>query len=196
MGLVQSLDYGLSPPNSFHRAMWHLSASRPGSWIFARLLPPVDRTLFGWSGGRLTVPGLLAGLPVLTVVTRGARSGVARTTPLVGVPVGDDVAVIGTHFGQAGTPSWYYNLRAHPSLEVSYRDNHVAATAREVALGGEEWRSIWELGRQIYGGYEAYARRIRDRPIHIMVFSTEITLLTPATPPTPTVSRRRPPGRP
>jgi deazaflavin-dependent oxidoreductase (nitroreductase family) len=86
---------------------------------------------------------------------------------LLGVPVGDDLALIGTQFGQPGTPGWYYNLRAQPQLEVAYRGKVIPARAREVE--GDEWAASWAAARQVYAGYEAYRRRIRDRPIHIMV---------------------------
>ena len=46
----------------------------------------------------------------------------------------------------------------------------MAAVARE--LQGEE-RQTGKPARQIYGGYDAYARRIKDRPIDIMLLSTQ-----------------------
>jgi deazaflavin-dependent oxidoreductase (nitroreductase family) len=169
VGLVQALGYEVPEPNAAQRAMWHVSASPPGAWLFARSLHHVDKLLLEASHGRFTVPGVLAGLPVLTVVATGARSGQRRRVPLLGVPAGDDLAVIGTRFGQAGTPAWYYNLRADPDVQVEYRDKTVPATAREVE--GDERAAIWTRARQLYAGYEAYARRIRDRPIHVMVLS-------------------------
>ena len=66
----------------------------------------IDRPLHRWTGGRLTAPGLLAGLPVIMVTTTGARSGLARTMPLAGIPVADDLAVVGSNFAQARTPAW------------------------------------------------------------------------------------------
>lgn len=122
------------------------------------------------SHGKVTLAGLTAGIPVLTITTIGVRTGQRRRTPLLGVPFGDDIAVIGTRFGQTGTPGWYYNLRAEPSLEVGYRDRTVSAFAREAA--DDEWQLIWDKARKIYAGYEAYARRIGDRKIRIMVLST------------------------
>jgi hypothetical protein len=38
---------------------------------------------------------------------------------------------------------------------------------------GEERQAIWERARQVYGGYDAYARRIKDRQIHIMLLGTQ-----------------------
>jgi deazaflavin-dependent oxidoreductase (nitroreductase family) len=129
----------------------------------------IDKGLLRLSRGSVTASGLLAGVPVLTVTTTGARTGLRRTTPLVGVPVGDDIAVIGTRFGQRGTPGWYYNLRAEPRAEVSFRQAHVSAVAREA--DADEGQAIWARARTIYAGYEAYAQRIKDREIHIMVLS-------------------------
>jgi deazaflavin-dependent oxidoreductase (nitroreductase family) len=167
MGLVQALGYQIPQPNAAQRAMWHVSASPPGAWLFLKILHRVDRPLLRRTHGRLAVPEILAGIPVITIITTGARTGQRRETPLLGVPVEDDLAVVGTHFGQPGTPAWYYNLRAKPVFEIAYRGRVVPARAREA--GGEEWSTIWARARSVYAGYEAYARRIRDRPIHIMV---------------------------
>jgi len=90
-------------------------------------------------------------------------------TPLLGVPFGGDIAIIGTNFGQPGTPDWYYNLRAQPRAEVTYRNRSVTATAREA--GAEERQAILGQAGKIYGGYEAYARRITDREIPIMILT-------------------------
>ena len=171
MGIIQDLGYQVPQPNSAQRAMWIISSSRPGSWLFARSLHHVDKALLSASKGRLTSAGILGGIPVLTITTTGARSGARRTVPLLGVPYGDDIAVIGTRFAQPGTPGWYYNLRADPSAEVSYRDKSVTARAREA--GQDERQEIWDLARKIYVGYEVYARRITGREIRIMVLSTD-----------------------
>ena len=92
---------------------------------------------------------------------------------MLGVPFAGDLAVIGTRFGQKGTPGWYYNLLADPVIQVIYQDKSTPAVAREVH--GEQRQAIWQRARQIYGGYDAYARRIKDRQIHIMLLSTQAT---------------------
>jgi len=169
MGLVQALDYTLPAPNAIQRAMRHISCSRPGAWLSARSLPQVDKFVLRVSRGQVTLTGATGGIPVLTITTTGARSGRRRTTPLVGVPFGGDIAVIGAHFGQPGTSAWYHNLRARPRAEVTYRNRTVPATAREAGAG--ERRAILGQARKIYAGYEAYARRIGDREIPVMVLS-------------------------
>ena len=79
---------------------------------------------------------------------------------------GGDIAIIGGHFGQPGTPGWYYNLRAQPRAEVTYRNRSVTATARDA--DADERQAILGQARKSYGGYEAYARRITDREIPIL----------------------------
>lgn len=169
MGLVQELAYDVPQPNGFQRAMWRVTSSRPGAWLFARVSHHIDLLVLKVSGGRWTLARLLAGIPVITLVTTGARTGQRRSTPLLGVPLGDDVAIIDTRFGQHGTPGWYFNLRKQPSAEVVYNDRTVAAVAREAQ--GPEWQEAWDRARRLYSGYEAYARRIIDRQIHVMVLS-------------------------
>jgi deazaflavin-dependent oxidoreductase (nitroreductase family) len=121
------------------------------------------------SRGQVTLPAVVAALPVLTVTTTGARTGQRRTTPLLGVPAGNDIAVIGTNFGQSRTPGWYHNMRADPKVEVTYRNKTVKALAREADDG--ERRAIWDRARLAYVGYDAYASRIKNREIHVMILS-------------------------
>lgn len=171
MGIIQALHYEVPRPNALQRGVWVISASRPGSWLFARSLHHIDKAVLAVSRGRLTSAGPLAGIPVLTVTSTGARTGALRTMPLLGVPYGDDIAILGTHFGQPSMPGWYYNLRANPTAEVSYRDTSLTARAREASE--EERPVIWDLARKIYAGYEAYGRRITGRKIPIMVLSAD-----------------------
>ena len=169
MGLVQELAYELPRPNGLQRAMWRITSSRPGAWLFARVSHHIDLFVLKVSKGRWTVARLLAGIPVITLVTTGARTGQRRSTPLLGVPMGDDLAIMGTRFGQHGTPGWYFNLRKQPSGEVLCNNRTVSVVAREAE--GSEWQAAWDGARQLYAGYEAYARRITDRQVHIMVLS-------------------------
>jgi len=169
VGIVQSLGYSVPEPNAVQRALREVSSTRSGAWLFSRSMPSIDRSLLRVTGGRVALPTLAAGIPVMYVVTRGAKSGLSRVSPLLGIPHGDDLAVNGTQFGQPGTPGWYYNLRADPSAEVIYRDRRASATAREAL--DDEREAIWARARGIYSGYDAYAQRIRGRVIPILVLS-------------------------
>ncbi len=169
MGVVQTLGYGLPKPNPLQKAMRRVASSRPGAWLFSRSMHHIDRFLLRLTRGRIALPQVAAGIPVTTVVTTGAKSGVRRAVPLLGIPHGDDIAIIGTQFGQPGTPGWYYNLRADPVAEIVYNNERVQVVAREAE--GDEWRAIWNRARDFYSGYDSYAKRIHDRPIHIMVLA-------------------------
>ncbi len=169
MGIIQALGYEVREPNAVQVAMQHIAATRPGAWLFARTMHQMDSALLRLSRGQVTLPGVMAGLPVLTVTTIGARTGQRRSAPLLGVPMGEDIAVIGTRFGQARTPGWYHNMRADPKVEVTYRNKTVKAIAREA--GDDESKAIWDRARTIYVGYEVYANRIKNRRIHLMVLS-------------------------
>ena len=169
MGIIQALGYEVRKPNAFHVAMHHIAASRPGAWCFSKTVHQMDSALLRLSRGQATLSGVMAGLPVVTVTTTGARTGQRRSVPLLGVPAGEDIAVIGTRFGQVRTPGWYHNMRACPEVEVTYRNKTVKAIAREA--GDDERQAIWDRASKIYVGYESYARRIKSRQVHIMVLS-------------------------
>jgi deazaflavin-dependent oxidoreductase (nitroreductase family) len=169
VGIVQEFGYQVRKPNVGQMAMQLAASTRPVAWFFSKALDPIDRAVLRLSRGQVTLAGVAAGIPVLTVTTTGARSGQPRSSPLLGVPAGNDIAVIGTSFGRARTPGWYYNMRAHPAVEVTYRDKTISAVAREA--GDEEKRVIWDRARKIYPGYQAYQRRITNREIHIMVLA-------------------------
>lgn len=173
MGLCSELAYEVPQPNVLQRAMWKVSGSAPGAWFFSKTLNLMDRVVMRLTRRRTSVPTLLAGLPVVEVTMTGAKSGLRRELPLLGIPVGDDIALIGTNFGQAAAPAWVSNLAAHPAVTVSFRGRTASATARE--LHGAEYDAAFAAGRAIYGGYQKYLQRIGDSR------RVRIFLLEPAT---------------
>jgi deazaflavin-dependent oxidoreductase (nitroreductase family) len=167
VGLIQQLHYEVKDANAVQRVTQRIAASRPGAWLFQHTLYLVDRGLFRLTDGRVTVPGLLAGLPVIMLTTIGAKSGNERTMPLLGVPLDDDLAVIGSNYGQKHTPGWVHNLRAHPDAMVAYRTESVAVTARRATE--VETERAFEAGAAIYGGYSKYRQRASHRQIEVFV---------------------------
>jgi hypothetical protein len=81
MGIVQAFEYQVRKPSAAQVAMQRIAATRPGAWFFARTLHHIDRVLLRLSQGQVTLPGVVAGIPVLTVTTTGARTGQRRTAP-------------------------------------------------------------------------------------------------------------------
>ena len=167
--LVDTLGYRYRKPNLAQRAMQHVAASRPGAWVFKRTLHPIDKLLFKVTGGRITVPGLVAGLPVIMVTTTGAKSGKARTMPLLGIPMDGDIAIIGSNFGQKGTPGWVYNLRADPTAVIGYRGTTTDVSAR---LGTDaEADAAFAEAATVYPGYAKYRQRAHHRTIQVYVLT-------------------------
>lgn len=147
--------------------MQRLAASRAFAWLFQRTLYRLDRPLHRLTGGRITVPGLLAGLPVILLTTTGAKSGLLRTMPVAGVPHGDDLAVLGTNYAQPRNPGWVHNLQAHPDAQVTWMDITVPVHAR--AASPQEAEQVWRNAGEVYSGFSAYRSRIRHREIKIFV---------------------------
>ena len=143
-------------------------ASTPiGSWLFARVLQPLDAICLRATGGRRTMSGLLAGLPTVWLTTTGARSGRSRTVPLIGLATDRGVAVIASNFGQTHHPAWSHNLTAHPeaTARIAGRDLPVRATVAE----GDRRAAIWRQALALYPGYSTYAKRAAHRDIVVWV---------------------------
>lgn len=167
MGVLQELGYVVKPANAVQRMMQRVARIGPVSKVFQKTLYAIDRPLYRWTKGRVTVPGLVAGLPVVMVTTTGAKSGEPRSMPLLGIPLGDDVAVIGSNFGTEHTPGWVYNLEANPAATVGWRDREVAVIARRA--NDEETERAFDLGSGYYSGFPAYRERAGHRDIRVFV---------------------------
>lgn len=123
----------------------------------------MDKTMYASTHGRVTVAGLLGGLPVIILSTTGAKTGKPRSMPLIGFPTGDSLTVLGTNFGQKPTPGWVYNLRANSAASVGYRDRTVDVTARLAT--GAETDEAFRLAATVYPGYKNYRSRATNREI-------------------------------
>jgi deazaflavin-dependent oxidoreductase (nitroreductase family) len=151
----------------WQRLVQRIACSRPGIWFFSRTLHYLDIPLLRMSLGRLSVPSLLAGLPVITLTTTGAKTGTARAMPVVGIPDGDRFVVIASSWGRKRHPAWCHNLRAHPQATVSAKGRSAAYVAREA--DGEERNMYWRRAVEIYPGFLAYERTAGARRIPVFV---------------------------
>ena len=167
MGVLQALGYEVKPANAVQRTMQRVAALGPVSKVFQKTLHAVDRPLYRWSKGKLTVPGLVAGLPVVMLTTTGAKSGEPRSMPLLGVPLGEDMALIGSNYGTEHTPGWVYNLEAHPNATVAWRDRTVDVVARRAT--DEEAERAFASGASFYSGFPKYRDRVTNRDIRVFV---------------------------
>jgi deazaflavin-dependent oxidoreductase (nitroreductase family) len=151
--------------NLLRRLTRRFAASRPGSWIFARVLHHADRVVYRLTGERTTLAGLVSGLPVVMLATTGARSGRETTVPLLGFEDGDAVVLIASNYGQAHHPAWFHNLRADPRARLAVRGVWRDVVAEEVE--GPERERYLAMAAEIYPGYSGYVTRAAPRRISL-----------------------------
>ena len=157
--------------NTFQRALRRFAASGPGSWLFARILDPLDRLTFRATKGEHLLSSMLSALPVAMVTTTGARSGQPRTVPLLALPTDDGPAIIGSNYGKPKHPAWRHNLRANPDGEVDVEGRRWAYRAVEVEH--ERRERIWQRALLTYPGFAGYARRAAPRRISVFVLEPQ-----------------------
>jgi deazaflavin-dependent oxidoreductase (nitroreductase family) len=149
------------------RLVRRVAATEPGSWVFARIAQRLDRLVYRATGGRSTAASWVSGLPVVMVTTTGARSGRETTTPILGVPEGGGIVVIGSNFGQAHHPAWIHNLRANPRAHVCEVGGSPHEAVAEEVTGAERERLI-ALAAEIYPGFPQYVKRAAPRHIRVI----------------------------
>lgn len=170
MGVASDLGYQHRRPNRVQAVLQSVASSKAGAWVFSKTIRHLDDAVTRLTRGKHSVPEVLAGLPVLDLITTGRRSGQPRTTHLVAIPIGQDLALLGTNFGQAKTPAWVFNLEADPSATVRYRDAIVPVRARPATE--DERAEVMSRSAGIYGGYEKYQQRITGREVRIFLLES------------------------
>jgi deazaflavin-dependent oxidoreductase (nitroreductase family) len=88
------------------------------------------------------VGGEFEGAPLILLHHIGAKSGTERVTPVGCFPRSDGwFAIIASNGGAPTSPDWYYNLKAHPSINVEFGTETFAVAVRE--LEGAERDQVW-----------------------------------------------------
>lgn len=131
-----------------------------------RLLPLIvicDRALHAITGQHY---GLLdvAGLPNITLLVKGRRSGVLRPTRLLAAPIKSGWLIAGSHFGGPRTPDWVFNLRTTDTAEVTHRGSRVTVAVTE--LEDAEARQAWRTLQSVWPNFALYKTRT-DRVIPV-----------------------------
>ena len=152
--------------NWFFSAMKAVLAFRPCSWFFSHTLHVFDRCVTWLSRGRQTFTELLGGAPVITLTTIGARSGLARRAHLLGLPHGERIILIASNYGRRSHPAWYFNLKAHPDVLITYRGQ--SEPYRAVEVESEEREQCWRKAVECYRGYENYRKWAGSRRIPVI----------------------------
>ena len=137
---------------------------KPMARVFTGLHGFVYRISKGKVGGRFG--GGEAGGQVVILGTTGAKTGKARTSPLLAFPHGDDWVVIASFSGHDFHPGWYHNLVASPEATLTIGAETSAVRARFTQ--GAERDELWERVSTAYTDYQKY-ERVTDREIPVVV---------------------------
>jgi deazaflavin-dependent oxidoreductase (nitroreductase family) len=122
--------------------------------------------LYMQSGG--TQGTELRGKPVILLTTIGAKTGKLRKTPLMRVTHDGEYAVVASLGGAPKNPVWYYNIAAHPRVELQDGTETGDYDAREVF--GDEKALWWQRAVEAFPDYADYQRKT-DRAIPVFVLT-------------------------
>lgn len=156
-------------PNFVQKIVQRLAATAPVAALLVPVLHRMDRLALRLSNGRTTATSLLAGAPLITLTTVGAKSGQLRSVPLIGIPDGENLVLVASNFGQEHHPAWYHNLVKNPYTSVKIGGVSRSYCAEEVS--GAEYARCWQRAVSLYAGYAAYKTRTRGRRIPILVLT-------------------------
>jgi deazaflavin-dependent oxidoreductase (nitroreductase family) len=137
------------------------------SWIkdhVARYLATDGEDGYMWDaslgGGKGMVPTLL-------LTTTGRKSGQTLTLPLIFGRSGHDFVVVASKGGAPNHPSWYFNLEAHPDVQVQVKADKFKARAHTATK--EERARLWPKMVEIYGPYADYQKKTqREIPVVVL----------------------------
>ena len=139
----------------------------------AEYLPPTldwvrkQVELYESSGGTQGDTLLDTGMPCILVTHMGNKTGAIRKIPLMRVKVDNNYVLVGSMGGRPTNPTWVYNLRSNPEVEI--RDKTVVQKMRVREVADEQERSrLWAASAEAYPPYNDYqAKTTRKIPVFI-----------------------------
>jgi len=114
---------------------------------------------FRANGG--VVGNMFAGMPMVLITHKGAKTGTLRTTPLVNSIENGDVIIVASMGGAPTNPAWYGNMIANPVVTVEIGTETYEADV--VDLHGEERDRVWTAHCSLapqFKEYEAKTTRV------------------------------------
>lgn len=151
----------------WERWLESFGASRAGGWFFVQIGNRIDPALLKFTRGRFSIA---VGQPVLLLTVKGAKSGVARETPLLYAVDGENLVVVASKAGSPTHPAWYHNVRANPTVDILAPRGRSGRYVGHEAEGVERAR-LWDDVNDLYSGYDVYQDRAGSRRIPVIVFS-------------------------
>lgn len=107
------------------------------------------------------VGGNFEGVPLLLLHTVGAKTGLARTNPLAYFTDSDDLVIVASYAGAPNNPPWFYNLMAHPEVEVEVGEEKIRVRAE--IIGEPERTEMYERLAAAAPSFGEYQRNTTRR---------------------------------
>jgi deazaflavin-dependent oxidoreductase (nitroreductase family) len=134
--------------------------------LFGRRSYRIHRFLYRLTGGLIGHRTPLG--PMLLLTTIGRRSGEARTSPLLYMPLHGDYVVVGSNGGRARPPAWVLNLESTPDVKVQVGRDRLAARAHVVT--DVERSAMWPRLAEHYKGWSHY-QTITERDLAVVLLT-------------------------
>ena len=113
------------------------------------------------------VGGMFEGRPLLLLHTTGAKTGMARVSPLMYQAVDGGYAIFASKAGAPDNPDWYHNLLANPRVSVEVGTRQLDVTAR--VAEETERAPIWSKQKEEFPQFAEYeASTHRTIPVIIL----------------------------
>lgn len=124
-----------------------------------KIVTKIHVWLYRSSGGKRA--SSMGGQDIALLTTKGRKTGVERTVPLMCFADGADRIVIGSKGGAPEDPAWFLNLKANPNVTVQLGADVYAARAvvTEPADREKVWAKVKSAAPQ-FAGYEKKTTRV------------------------------------
>src|SRR5436309_6581500 len=100
------------------------------------------------------VGGNFEGAPLLLINHTGARTLKIRINPVMYLKDGDRYLVFASKGGADTNPDWYYNMKAHPDVQIEVGDEKIDVRAEEITR--PERDTLYKRQASIYPTFTEY----------------------------------------
>lgn len=132
--------------------------------IIIRLFTRLNVWIYRLSGGRLM--NRMEGAPICLVTMTGRKSGKKKTVCLMYTPHEEQVLLVASLGGAPRNPLWYYNLKAHPEIDIQIGTLRRRMLASEASA--EQRRVLWPVVVANYPSFASYqGHTSREIPLFV-----------------------------
>jgi len=114
------------------------------------------RTIAEFHRNHGKVGGPFEGAPLLLLHHIGARSGKSRINPVMYLRDGDRYIIFASKGGADSNPDYYYNIKAHPDIQIEVGDETIDVRAEEIT--GLERDRLFARQASLYPAFGEYQR--------------------------------------